>query len=186
MSGILLREVVRDMLINHLLLGDRRQIRVMDHANSATPEPFPVFVGVSPGRWKQWAGWKYGPTLDEEFGVTITVSAKAGAIQPQLYGELILQRKWPITSCGVGVEALCREIVTYLHNNSDVTCQLNQKVDPTPQFSGGLYFGDGGQPMDKTGAWWGDIGQNNKTVIGMAQTISFYGLRRTQDSETAE
>ena len=179
MSGILLRQVVRNLLVNHLGISDR-VVRVMDDANSATPEGHLVFIGISPGRWKQWGGWKQGPTLDEEFGLAITVSAKTGAIQPQNYGELVVQKKLPITSCGTGIEALTREIVTYLHDNAEIPCALNTLVDSV-QFSGGLYFADGGVPEKKPPAWWLDR-SGSKDPVGMAQTIQFYGLRRTQPS----
>lgn len=182
MSGILIRENVRDMLREYLGLT-KNQIRVMDD-EYATPDPIPVFVGVSPGRWRQWSGWKLGPTLDEEFGCSVTVSAKAGAKQPQLYGELMVQRDIAINSCGVGIEALCREIVTFLHDNDDLVCALDTTVGAA-QFTGGLFFADGGKAEKKYADWWMCPRAKEDSPIGMAQTVQFYGLRRTQASRTA-
>ena len=182
MSGILLRETVRDMLRQHLGFKGIREIqcRVMDD-ELATPEPHQVFIGISPGRWKQWGGWKLGPTLDEEFGLSVTVSAKNGAIQPQLYGELIVQKKIGITSCGIGIEALCREIITFLHDNPDVACTMNAAIGDT-QVTGGLFFADGGRAERKQASWWMCPCKKEDSPIGMSQTVQFYGLRRTQAS----
>lgn len=183
MSGRLIRDTVRNMLVAHLGINDRC-VRVMDTASSATPEPLPVFVGISPGRWRQWSGFKGGPLLDEEFGIVVTVSVKTGATQPQLYGEKVVQREYPITSCGAGLEALCREIVVFLHDNSEVPCTLDAAIE-SKQWSGGLWFADGGRPEQKSASWWLSP-DDKKTPVGMAQSIEFYGLRRTQPSgETA-
>lgn len=183
MSGILIRATVRDMLREHLGLSDQ-SIMVMDDSKSAHPTAPPVFIGVSPGRWKQWSGWKIGPTLDEEFGIAVTISAKTGAIQPQLYGEKILQRADAITTCGAGIEMLCREIVTHLHDNPDLTCTLNTAAGAV-QYTGGLFFADGGRAERRQPSWWMCAGKKDDAPIGMSQTIEFYGLRRTQQSVTA-
>lgn len=183
MSGILLRDTVRTMIKAYLGVDDR-QCCVMDNPGQPMPDSPPVFIAVHPGRWKQWSGWKLGPTLDEEFGCSVTVSVKAGGIQPQLWGQLLLQKQIPITSCGAGVEALLREIVTLLHDNPDVLCSLNTTVGAT-QFTGGLFFADGGESKPQNVGWWRCQAKKEDPPIGISQTAQFYGLRRTQASGTA-
>jgi hypothetical protein len=181
MSEILVREVVRDMIRAKFKLKES-QCRVVDDPGKAPPDAGSIFIGVHPARWKQWGGWKQGPTLDEEFGVSVTISAKSGAIQPQLWGELVQQKKVAITSCGIGIDALAREIVAFLHSNEDLTCTLNTEVGAV-QFTGGLYFADGGIATERQADWWRSaLQKKDEAAIGMSKTISFYGLRRTQAS----
>lgn len=180
MSGIWLRNAVRDEIQEHLGLK-QQQVKVMDDGR-APPDATQLFIAVHPGRWRRWPGWKPGPTLDEEFGCSVTVSAKNGAIQPQLWGELLLQKETPITSCGVGIEAVCREIVTRLSNLESLMCVLNTLAGAT-QFTGGLYFADGGIATAKQADWWMcGMKDRNEPAIGWAQTIQFDGVRRTQAS----
>lgn len=180
MSEILVRETIRDMIQVQFGLK-KNQCRVVDDPGKAPPDATPVFIGVHPARWKQWGGWKLGPTLDEEFGVAVTISVKSGAIQPQLWGELVQQKETEITSCGAGIDSLARSIVTFLHDNNDVTCTLNTAVGNV-QFSGGLFFADGGIATEKQADWWRCPVNKGDAPIGMSKTIQFYGLRRTQAS----
>lgn len=180
MSEILVRETVRNMIISRFMLA-KGQCRVVDDPGKAPTDATPVFIGVHPARWKQWGGWKLGPTLDEEFGISVTVSVKAGALQPQLWGELIQQKTEKITSCGAGIDALAREIVTFIHDNIDLVCTLNTAIS-SDQFSGGLFFADGGVATERQADWWRCPCKKDDAPIGMAKTIQFYGLRRTQAS----
>lgn len=183
MSSILVMNAVRNMLRSHLGVPDH-QCRVVDNPGNAPPDAGPVFIGVHPGRWRRWGGWRQGPTLDEENGCRVTVTVKAGAIQPQLYGELILQRGCAIGSCGVGIESLCREIAVYLHGNEKLLCALNTGVGGK-QFTGGLFWADGGEAVDRGAAWWRCPSSKADPSIGMSQTVQFDGLRRTQETGEA-
>jgi len=183
MSGTLVRAAVRDLIRLHLRIQER-QCQVTDDPGNAPPDASQLFIAVHPGRWRRWGAWKLGPTFDEEFACRVTVSVKAGAIQPQWWGELILQKTEPITSCGAGIEAVCREIALFLHDNNDLVCNLNTEIGAT-QFTGGLFWADGGEATQRTASWWRSPADKNSPPVGLSQTMYFDGLRRTQESGNA-
>jgi len=183
MSGRLVREAVRNQIRKHLRIKES-QCLVTDNPGEPPPDASQLFIAVHPGVWRRWGGWKLGPTFDEEFGCRVTVSVKAGAIQPQWWGEVILQKEEPITSCGAAIEAVCRSIAVFLHDNEDVVCDLNTEIGAT-QFTGGLFFADGGEATPRTASWWRCPAPKDSPPIGLSQTLYFDGLRRTQSSEGA-
>lgn len=183
MSGTLVRAAVRDLIRSRLGIQDR-QCLVTDSPGNAPPDASQLFIAIHPGRWRRWGAWKLGPTFDEEFACRVTVSVKAGAIQPQWWGEKFIQKACAISSCGAGIEAICREIATMLHDNDELACALNTQVGDT-QFTGGLFFADGGEAESRTASWWRCPTTKEAPAIGLSQTLYFDGLRRTQASQGA-
>lgn len=185
MSQIALRTEVRDAIRTGFTLKDC-QCMVMD--NGQPPQnSSPLFVAVHPGTWRRASAWKSGPLFDEEIGFQVTVSVQNSGIQPQYYGEWYLQNATTLGTCGAGLEAFCRAIAVLLHDNDDILCALETATGNEGQYSGGVFFSDGQLAEVRTASWWrsGSASKTSDPPVGLSQTMTFDGIRRTQESGTA-
>lgn len=160
---------------------------VMDTDGQPPQSASPLFIAVHPGTWKRSQYWKSGAVFDEDLGFRVTVSVQNSGIQPQYYGEWYLQNAVPLGTCGAGLEAFCRAIAVFLHDNDSIVCTLETAAGNDGQYSGGVFFLDGGMAVEKTADWWrsNPASKNSNPPIGLAQTLTFDGIRRTQKAGTA-
>jgi hypothetical protein len=186
MSQLALRAAIRDAIRTEYSLKDC-QCMVMDADGQPPQSASPLFVAVHPGAWRRASQWKGGPLFDEELGFRVTVSVQNSGVQPQNYGEWYLQNAVPLGTCGAGLESFCRAIAVFLHDNDSIMCGLETATGNEGQYSGGVFFQDGGMAVERTADWWrsNPASKTSNPPIGLSQTMTFDGVRRTQLSGTA-
>lgn len=183
------------MSMRALLLAVRDQLRDtkqlgLDNTNcevTADEQPFPVageiFVAVWYGYWRNKD--PNGMSLDEDYGVNVTVSVRATRVATDRIGPSLLAK------ANDGLLALCEQIRAAIHmdpedsNTQAVVWRANKIIGATVNgFIAPLQFRDGGRPTKRSGSWFGARG--GKGVAGLSQTLTFTDANRVQTIEGSQ
>lgn len=177
MSQRVLLLAVRDTL------RDRVPLKAEECEVTGDEQPFPIvgdrFVGVHPGYWRQTG---VGLDLDEEYGISVTVSVRATKVASDRVGPQLLAK------ARGGLLELCEQVRAAIHMDSQesatagVLPRANQMLgNQVNGFEEPLIFQDGGRATKRGAAWFGGSGAR---LAGLSQTLLFGRARRIQTIES--
>lgn len=145
------------------------------------------YVSIWPGDWQ---GASEDADLTEVYGCMVTVTRRLGYCPEDSWGPEV----W--AKANEGLEAVCRRIITAIHgeaNNASILQKANDYLaEPADGgnywgFSEKLVFRGGGRPEKKQPGWFSardaSRGKGRSMNVGVAQTLSFFGAKRTQAEE---
>lgn len=180
MSQRALLLAVRDYLRNNVPLA----LAECQVQFSAAPPPNcgERFVAVHQGYWR---GIEPLEGLQEEYGISVTVTMRAAKVPKDELGANLL-----VGPTGKSLDELLERIRALLHKdkgpypvlalaNTTIGAGANGFVEP-------LVFRDGGQCQEKGPSWF-SASANQATgaaVCGLAQTLTFGGAKRYQTVES--
>ncbi len=136
------------------------------------------FVAVSPDSWTN----QYDEGLEEEFGVSITVSVRVPRVPADRIGKILMADGDGVYK---SITQLVETIRAHIHSNYVIMNAANTILTGAVNgFHRPLFLRDGGRPMKKPGSWFGS--GNKDQFAGLAQTIRFGGATRTQTIESMD
>ena len=137
------------------------------------------FVAIHAG---SWTGDEETEGLEEEYGIEVTVSVKAGRVPRDRIGTNLL-----VGPTGESLDNHLEDIRAALHLDKGaypVLALANATIGASENgFVVPLRFRDGGKPTEKDHAWFGVAPPDVKGLLppaGIAQTLTFGGAKRVQ------
>lgn len=135
-----------------------------------------LFVAVHAGPWQSINDQGY--VLDEDIGLSVTVSVKTGSLMTDRWG------KPGYSDHGVGLDVVATRVIGAVHlqygllnkANEQIVGDVNKYVEP-------LRFRRAESPVERNAEWWSGSKTTAPGYVGMSRTLLFTGARVIQTIE---